>query len=312
MLRLPEQVTLVEVGPRDGLQNEPRSIPTGTKVAFISRLVQAGLRQIEVTSFVSPKAVPQLSDAGEVLRQLPHAEGVTYSALVPNLKGLERAIDAGLRRIAVFTAASEAFARRNLNMSIAESLATFGQVAAGAAAAGLSVRGYVSTCFVCPYEGEIHQDRVVDVTRRLLDIGVDQVAISDTLGAASPKDVFQTVGAVLAHVPAERLALHLHDTYGTALANVVAGLELGITTFDSSAGGLGGCPFAPGASGNLATEDLVYLMERMGVRTGVDLTRLHAASTAIADVLGRPLPSRQWQRLAGSHAGCTTAPRRAT
>jgi len=295
-------VTIVEVGPRDGLQNERESIPTATKLAFIHSLAEAGLRQIEVTSFVHPKAIPQLADAREIVAGLPSTPHLTFSALVPNQKGLERALEAGVRRIAVFTAASESFTRKNINMSIDESLDTFAPLVSIALSNGLSVRGYLSTCFVCPYEGNIRKEKVRELTQRLMDMGIDEVAISDTIGAASPRDIFETVSHVLSTVPREKIALHLHDTYGTALANVLAGLQLGITTFDSSAGGLGGCPYAPGASGNLATEDLVYMLDRMGIRTGVDLHRVAAASSLIATQLGRRLPGRQWQRLCAASA----------
>lgn len=293
----PQAVKIVEVAPRDGLQNERESIPTPIKLAFIRALVDAGLTNIEATSFVHPKAIPQLADAIEVVAGLPAAAGIRFSALVPNQKGLDRALESGIRRIAVFTAASESFTKKNINMSIDESLATFAPIVATALAKGLSVRGYLSTCFVCPYEGDIAREKVRELTLRLLDMGVDEVAISDTIGAASPRDVFETVGHLLEKVPREKLALHLHDTYGTALANVLAGLQLGIATFDASAGGLGGCPYAPGASGNLATEDLVYMLDRMAIATGIDLKRVAAASSLIAAQLGRPLPSRQWQRL---------------
>lgn len=291
-------VKIIEVGPRDGLQNEPDPIPTEVKVAFIRQLMAAGLTQIEATSFVHPKRIPQLADAADVLQALPLAEeGVTFSALVPNAKGLERAIASGVRRIAVFTAASNTFTQRNINMTIRESLETFRPVVAEAMAAGLTVRGYVSTCFVCPYEGPVSRDAVADVTEQLLEMGIDEVSLGDTIGAAVPRDVFETVGPLLEDIPSERLALHFHDTYGTALANVYAGLELGIRTFDASAGGLGGCPYAPGASGNLATEDLVYFLERMGLSTGVDLTALAEASRLMEAQLGHSLPSKQLQRL---------------
>jgi hydroxymethylglutaryl-CoA lyase len=291
-------VKIVEVGPRDGLQNEPEPIPTEVKVAFIRQLMAAGLTQIEATSFVHPKRIPQLADAAEVLQALPLAEeGYTFSALVPNAKGLERAIASGVKRIAVFTAASNTFTQRNINMTIRESLETFAPVVAEALSAGLTVRGYVSTCFVCPYEGPVSRDATADVTEQLLEMGIDEVSLGDTIGAAVPRDVYETVGPLLETIPSDRLALHFHDTYGTALANVYAGLELGIRTFDASAGGLGGCPYAPGASGNLATEDLVYFLERMGLATGVDLTALAEASRLMETQLGRSLPSKQLQRL---------------
>ncbi|MCG3130121.1 MAG: Hydroxymethylglutaryl-CoA lyase YngG [Phycisphaerae bacterium] len=297
LMNLPARVMITEVGPRDGLQNEPAPVPAAAKIAFINALADAGLTQIEATSFVHPKAVPQLADAEEVCRGLPSRPEVTFSALTPNLRGYERAAACGVRRIAVFTAASETFARRNINMSIAESLSTFESVMRAARRDGVSVRGYVSTCFACPYEGEVDRRRVLEVTRALLDLGVDEAAISDTIGTAAPTDVFTTVGYVLQHVPRERIALHFHDTCGTALANVAAGLELGVTRFDGSAGGLGGCPYAPGAAGNLATEDLVYMLERMNVSTGVDLRKLVAAARGIHEAIGGKAPSRQMRRL---------------
>ncbi|GIK16728.1 MAG: hydroxymethylglutaryl-CoA lyase [Planctomycetota bacterium] len=297
LTNLPARVTITEVGPRDGLQNEPAPVPAAAKIAFINALADAGLTQIEATSFVHPKAVPQLADAEEVCQGLSSRTGVTYSALTPNLRGYERAAACGVRRVAVFTAASETFARRNINMSIAESLSAFEPVLRAARRDGVSVRGYVSTCFDCPYEGSVDRRRVLEVTRALLDLGVDEVAISDTIGTAAPTDVFATVGYVLQDVPRERIALHFHDTCGTALANVVAGLELGVTRFDASAGGLGGCPYAPGAAGNLATEDLVYLLDRMNISTGVDLRKLVAAARGIHEAIGGGFPSRQMRRL---------------
>jgi hydroxymethylglutaryl-CoA lyase len=297
-MHLPDRVHIVEVGPRDGLQNEAQPIAAEAKVRFIHALAEAGLTQIEATSFVHPKAVPQLADATEVLGALDAREGVTYSALVPNLKGLSRAREADVRRIAVFTAASETFTQRNINMTIDQSLAIFRDVVREARTLGMSVRGYVSTAFVCPYEGDVDPARVVDITRQLFEMGVDEVAISDTIGAAAPSDVHDLFGRLLAHLSVNQLALHLHDTYGTALANVMAGLDVGVTTFDAAAGGLGGCPYAPGASGNLATEDLVYFLDRMGMTTGVSLAGVVAAE-AITRPLGATPRSHQWQRLRG-------------
>ena len=299
---LPSRVRIVEVGPRDGLQNEPRPVPTAEKLRFIAALAASGLTEIEVTSFVHPDAVPQLADADELVRGLPAGPDVRYSALVPNMKGLERAMAAGIQRIAVFTGASETFTRRNINMSIEESFAVFAPLIEAALAHGMSVRGYLSTCFVCPYEGEIDRTVVRRLTERLLELGVDEVGISDTIGAAAPNDVDLTVGHLLETVPVERVALHLHDTYGTALANVHAGLRLGVATFDASAGGLGGCPYAPGAAGNLATEDLVYFLDRLGIQSGVELMGTFAASRLIAGLVGRALPSKQHQRLAAACA----------
>lgn len=296
-VRLPERVRIVEVGPRDGLQNEAQPVGTAEKLAFISALADAGLAQIEVTSFVNPKKIPQLADAAEVAAGLERKKGVTYSALVPNLKGLERAVACDIRRIAVFTAASDTFTEKNIGMTIPESLKTFAEVAAAAKKHGQTVRGYISTCFVCPYEGEVDKKRVREVAEALIAIGCDEISISDTIGAAAPRDVLRTVGHVLERVPLKNVALHFHDTYGTALANVYAGLELGVTTYDSSAGGLGGCPFAPGAAGNLATEDLIYMLDRMEIETGAKLEGVAAASAIIEKTLGRELPSKQLKRL---------------
>ena len=299
MTLLPKAVRIVEVGPRDGLQNEATVIPTATKQQFIAMLAEAGLQHIEATAFVHPERVPQLADADTLAATLPHHTSVCYSALVPNRRGLARAQQAGIKHIAVFTAASDTFTQRNINMSVAESLATFAPLVEQAQAHGMTVRGYVSTGFVCPYEGDIAPARVVEVTQALLAMGIQEVSIGDTIGAASPRDVTRLLDTLFtAGVSAGSLALHMHDTYGTALANVYAGLLMGITTFDTSAGGLGGCPYAPGASGNLATEDLVYCLHRMGIKTGVDLNAVAAASTLIAKALGRrTLPSKQWQRL---------------
>jgi len=292
MTNLPQSVRIVEVGPRDGLQNEAKTIPTARKAEFIKLLVEAGLKDIEVASFVHPKWVPQLADAQDLLQQLEITPNVRYSALVPNMKGLERAIESGIRRIAVFTAASETFNRKNINMGIQESIDVFRPVVTRALKEGITVRGYVSTCFVCPYEGSIGKEKVADVTRALFDLGVDEVSIGDTIGAATPKDVETAIGFLLQHFAAGRLAMHFHDTYGMAVANVYQSLQMGITVFDSSAGGLGGCPYAPGASGNVATEDLVYLFDRLGIATGVSLKLLRRASYMIARELERDLPSR--------------------
>ncbi len=299
VIQLPKKVRIVEVGPRDGLQNERAKIPTKIKTAFVNKLIEAGLTDIEVSSFVHPKAIPQLADATELFEALVQPGGVCFSALVPNERGLDRALAAGINRIAVFTAASDKFTQQNINMSIEESLATFSPLIAQAVDRGITVRAYLSTCFVCPFEGEIPTDRVACLTRKLLEMGADEVAISDTIGAASPKDILATVGEVLDHAPVEKIALHLHDTYGTALANVFAGMQLGIQTFDASAGGLGGCPFAPGAAGNLATEDLIYFLHRMGVSVDVDMDLVLDAADIIAKSLDRPPRSKQWLRQRG-------------
>src|SRR2546428_8516990 len=292
MAMLPKTVRIVEVGPRDGLQNEARTVPTDKKAEFVKLLAAAGLKDIEVASFVHPKWIPQLADAQDLIKQLEPNPKVRYSALVPNMKGLERAIESGVRRIAVFTAASETFNRKNINMGIEESIDAFKPVVDRALKEGISARGYVSTCFVCPYEGTIAKEKVAQVTRELLDLGVDEVSIGDTIGAATPKDVENTCGYLLTQFPAAGLAMHFHDTYGMAVANVYQSLQMGFAIFDSSAGGLGGCPYAPGASGNIATEDLVYLLDRLSIKSGVSLDLVRRASYFIARELGRDLPSR--------------------
>jgi len=291
-MRVPASVTVVEVGPRDGLQNERAAITTADKIAFIDRLSDAGHQVIEVSAFVSPKWVPQMADATQVFAGITRRPGTRYTALVPNQQGLARAIDAKVDEVAVFAAASETFSRRNINQSIEQSLTTYAAVCADAAAAGLRVRGYLSTCFVCPFEGPIEPQRVADISARLLDIGVYQVAVSDTIGAAHPGMVPRVLDFVTKRVPIADVALHFHDTRGTALANVLAGLDYGVTTFDSSAGGLGGCPFAPGAAGNLATEDLLFMLNGLGVETGVSIDTVAAASRAIESKLDHPLASR--------------------
>jgi hydroxymethylglutaryl-CoA lyase len=289
------RITVVEVGPRDGLQNEHASISTADKVSFVDRLSAADLPVIEVAAFVSPKWVPQMADAAEVFAGISRKPGIRYTALVPNLAGLDRAVQAGVTEIAVFAAASETFSRKNINQSIDESLAVYKQVCAGADALGVRVRGYVSTAFGCPYEGDIAPERVADVAARLIAVGAFEVAIADTIGVAHPGQLPRLLDAVLARVPLERVALHLHDTRGTALANVLAALSFGVSIFDASAGGLGGCPYAPGAAGNLATEDLVYMLNGLGAETGVSLAALTGASAFIAARLDHPLPSRYAQ-----------------
>jgi isopropylmalate/homocitrate/citramalate synthase len=290
-----ESVKVVEVGPRDGLQNEKVTIPTQAKVDYITALGDAGLRVIEAGAFVSPKWVPQMADSGDVYRDIPKDPGVEYPVLVPNMKGLERAIEADVKSIAIFTAASETFNKRNINMSIDESFANFAPLVPRALAEGMRVRGYVSTAFGCPYEGDVPPEKVLEVTARLLDLGCYEVSIGDTIGVGTPMQVQGVIGMLLQVIPPRRLAMHFHDTRGTALANTLAALEMGITTFDSSAGGLGGCPYAPGASGNMATEDLIYLLDGMNIETGVDLKRLVEASAIIAPYLDHPLPGRYLQ-----------------
>ncbi|MEO8585995.1 MAG: hydroxymethylglutaryl-CoA lyase [Acidobacteriota bacterium] len=292
------RVTIVEVGPRDGLQNEAAAVPTDVKVAFIDALSASGLPVIEATAFVSPKAIPQLADGEEVFRRIGKRPGVRYPVLVPNEKGLDRAEACGVREIAVFTAASETFNRKNINASIDESFERFAPVIRRAQASGMRVRGYVSCVFGCPYEGAIAPSSAARVARRLLDAGCDEVSLGDTIGVGVPSQVPAVVErCVDAGAPLSRLALHFHDTRGTALANVAEGLRQGVRIFDSSAGGLGGCPYAPGAAGNVATEDLVYLLHGMGFETGVDLTLVAAASRALSAAIARSPVSRVYQAL---------------
>jgi hydroxymethylglutaryl-CoA lyase len=291
----PRRVTLVEVGPRDGLQNEANRIATDDKLAFIDRLTDAGARVIEIGAWVRPDWVPQMADSHVVALKLARRPGVRYSGLVPNLRGLEWAHEAGLTEVAIFAAASETFSRRNINRTIDESLALYADVCRAAAKRGMQVRGYVSTAFGCPFEGRVDPDVVADVSQRLLAIGVFEVAISDTIGVAHPGQVQVVLDAVLKYVPLAQIALHFHDTRGTALANVLTALGMGITTFDASAGGLGGCPYAPGATGNLATEDLVYMLDGLGIETGLNLTKLVEASRFIETRVGHPLPSRYYR-----------------
>ena len=289
-------VRVYEVGPRDGLQNEAQPIPIAAKLRFVELLADAGLREIETTSFVAPKAIPQLADADDLMARLDRRPGVRYPVLVPNERGLQRAIAAGVDAACVFTAASEAFTRANINMTIAESLEAFRPVVDHARANGWWSRGYVSTAFGCPYQGEVGEAAVVGVAHELLALGVDELSIGDTIGVAGPADVRRVVGALLtAGIPPHRLAMHFHDTRGMALANVTAALELGIRAFDASAGGTGGCPYAPGAAGNLATEDLVYLLDRERLSHGVDLDALLVAARHVSDTLGRPLATKVGQ-----------------
>jgi len=294
-MTLPRRIRIVEVGPRDGLQNERASVSTSDKIEFVNRLSASGLTVIEVSAFVSPKWVPQMADASEVFAGINRQPDTKYTALVPNQAGLDRAIAAGVEEVAVFAASSETFSRRNINQSIDASLANYALVCAQARAAGLRVRGYLSTAFGCPFEGAIAPDHVASVAARLIDLGVYEVAVSDTIGIAHPGQVPRVLDAVLARVPAERLALHFHDTRGTALANVLTALPFGIRTFDASAGGLGGCPYAPGAAGNLATDDLIYMLDGLGVDTGVSLAALSEASAFIVARIDHPLPSKYAQ-----------------
>jgi len=287
------EVRIYEVGPRDGLQAEATVVPTDAKLAFIGMLADAGLREIEATSFVRPDAIPQLADADELLLTLERRPGVRYPVLVPNARGLERAIAAGVDAICLITAATDSYVQRNIGMSIDESLAAFEPIAAEARRRGWWIRAYVSTAFGCPYDGEVDERAVVSVAERLLQLGADELSISDTVGVAAPVDVRRLLGALsAAGIGSDVIAMHLHDTRGTALASVMAAMELGVRCFDASTGGTGGSPYAPGSAGNLATEDLVYLLDREGVRTGVDLDGVLAAARFIAPKLGRELASK--------------------
>ncbi len=294
---LHSSVRVVEVGPRDGLQNEKVLISTEQKIQFINMLAEAGLPVVEATSFVSPRAIPQLSDASAVMAGLTRFSTTEYPVLVPNLKGMERALAAGVRSVAVFTAASESFTRHNINATIAESLANFRPVVALAQQEGVPVRGYISTVFGCPYEGAVAPQQVLTVAQALIEMGIGELSLGDTIGVATPNQVIDVLGLLMEEgaIPVERLAVHFHDTRGTALANVLMALQLGISIVDSSAGGLGGCPYAPGAAGNLATEDLLYMLHGMGIHTGVNLEKVVAATRFIAPLLGHAPTSKYYQ-----------------
>jgi hydroxymethylglutaryl-CoA lyase len=294
---LPQSVRIVEVGPRDGLQNEKVQVPTEHKIRFIQMLTAAGLPVVEATSFVSPRAIPQLGDAAEVMAAIAPSLATQYPVLVPNLKGMERALAAGVRSVSVFTAASESFTRHNINATIAESLDNFRPVLALARRENIPVRGYISTVFGCPYEGAVDPHRVLDVARALLDMGVYELSLGDTIGVATPNQVTEVLNLLHTQgvIPLDQLAVHFHDTRGTALANVLISLQMGISIVDSSAGGLGGCPYAPGAAGNLATEDLLYMLHGMGITTGVDLDQVVQATCYIAPLLGHTPTSKYYQ-----------------
>ncbi|WP_454016459.1 hydroxymethylglutaryl-CoA lyase [Azospirillum sp. Marseille-Q6669] len=291
-MRLPRSVRIVEVGPRDGLQNEKQIVPTAVKIGLVDRLTDAGLTAIEAGSFVSPKWVPQMADTPDVFAGIRRKEGVRYAALTPNAKGLEGALAARADEVAVFAAASESFSQKNINCSIAESLDRFVPVLEQAKARGVPVRGYVSCVLGCPYEGEIAPAAVAEVAGRLLDMGCYEVSLGDTIGTGTPAKAQAMIAAVAERVPMERLAVHFHDTYGQALANILATLEMGVAVVDSSVAGLGGCPYAKGASGNVASEDVLYMLNGLGIETGVDLDRLVAAGAYISDAIGRPTASK--------------------
>ena len=301
-MTLPRKVKIVEVGPRDGLQNEAQPVPASVKIELIDRLTEAGLPVIEATAFVSPKWVPQMADNAEVMAGMKRKPGVAYPVLVPNRKGLDAAIAAGAGEVVVFGAATESFSKRNTNCSIDEGIARFSEVAAEAIARGLKVRGDISVCLGCPYEGEVNPDAVVRIARELDLMGCYEITICDTIGTGTAGSTRTVVEAVARHIPVERLAGHFHDTYGQAVTNVYAALECGIATFDSSVAGLGGCPYAKGATGNVATEDVLYMLNGLGIETGIDMDKLIAAGAFISDILGRPTNSRVAKALAARRA----------
>ena len=291
-MALPKQVRMVEVGPRDGLQNEPGKISTAVKVELVNRLAQAGLKTIEAASFVSPKWVPQMADSAELMRQIQRYPGVTYTALTPNLKGFENALACGVDEVAIFAAASEQFSQKNINCSVAESLRRFEPIMMAAKAQGIKVRGYISCVLGCPYQGEVPVSAVVQVAKQLVSMGCYEVSLGDTIGVGTPRKTQQMVEAVAKEVAIEQLAVHCHDTYGQALANIYAALELGVAVIDSSVAGLGGCPYAKGASGNVASEDVLYMLNGLGIDTGVDLESLIAAGQFVMQALGRRTGSK--------------------
>jgi len=299
---LPAKVKIVEVGPRDGLQNEPQPVSAAVKIELIDRLTDAGLPVIEATAFVSPKWVPQMADNAEVMAGIRRKRGVSYPVLVPNRKGLDAAIAAGAEEVVVFGAATESFSKRNTNCTIAEGLARFSEVCAEALARGLKVRGIISVCLGCPLEGEVEPEAVARVARELNAMGCYEITIADTIGTATPGATRRAIEAVAKHISIERLAGHYHDTYGQAVANIYASLECGMATFDSSVSGLGGCPYAKGATGNVATEDVLYMLNGLGIETGIDMKKLIAAGDFICGVLGRPTHSRAAKALAARAA----------
>ena len=296
-MQLPKRVKLVDVGPRDGLQNEPGTVPTEIKIGLVDRLSDAGLPAVEATSFVSPKWVPQMADAAQVMAGIRRKPGVSYPVLVPNMKGLEGAMAAGVQEIAVFGAATEAFSQRNTNCSIAESFERFAPVCRTALDNGLKVRGYISVVLVCPFEGEVAPEAVAAVAQRLIDMGCYEISLGDTVGAGTPGNTQRMIEVVARHIPVEKLGGHYHDTYGQALANILASLEMGVAAFDSSVAGLGGCPYSPGATGNVASEDVLYMLDGLGIETGVSLPKLVEAGEYISGFLGRPTGSRAGRAL---------------
>ncbi len=290
-----QHVTIKEVGPRDGLQNEKTILSTSDKVALINQLSQTGLTYIEITSFTNPRWIPALADAVEVAKQIDRLPGIVYSALVPNQRGLERAIEANIDEVAVFMSASETHNQKNINKSIQETYPILEKVVQDALACGKSVRGYVSTVFGCPYEGPVSVDAVVQVTERLFEMGIQEISLGDTIGVGNPRQVQDVLGTLFRYFPKKKLAMHFHDTRGTALANILMSIDMGMTTFDSAIGGSGGCPYAPGASGNVATEDLLYMLSGMGIQTGIKKDKLLFAANLMQRKLGRQLPSHNLQ-----------------
>ncbi|OFZ87175.1 MAG: hydroxymethylglutaryl-CoA lyase [Betaproteobacteria bacterium RBG_16_66_20] len=301
-MNLPKQVRIVEVGPRDGLQNEKAEVPTAVKLELIERLADAGLRAIEATAFVSPKWIPQMADHGEVLERIRRKPGVSYPVLTPNLKGFEAARAAGATEVAIFGAASEAFSKNNINCSIAESLERFRPVVDAAIAANIRVRGYISCVVGCPYEGDVKPQKVAEVARALFDMGCYEISLGDTIGVGTPGKIQAMIEACATRVPADKLAGHYHDTYGQALANIYASMELGVATFDASVAGLGGCPYAAGASGNVATEDVVYMLNGLGIETGIDLDKLVDTAIWISSLLKRDSASRVGRAVAAKRS----------
>ena len=296
---MPARATLYEVGPRDGLQNEPATLPVDARLRLVGALTGAGLGRVEIGSFVRPDWIPQLADTDEVARRAPRLPGVRYTALVPNRTGLERAVAAGMREVAVFMSATESHNLKNTNKSVAQSLEQFGQVVPAAKQKGLFVRGYLSTIWGCPYEGKVEPKRALQIARQLRAIGCDELSLGDTIGVGNPRQTREIVELFLGEFPANMLALHMHDTHGTALANCLAAMEVGVTTFDTSIGGMGGCPYAPGAAGNLATEDLASMLADMGIETGIDLDKLIAAGELAQELVGHKLPGRRLQAALG-------------
>jgi hydroxymethylglutaryl-CoA lyase len=304
---LPPDVTMYEVGPRDGLQNESRMVPTDDKVKLIDALSETGLRAIEITSFVNPKWIPQLADGGEVSRRIARKPGLVYSALVPNRQGLDAAIAAGMKEVAVFMSASETHNKKNVNKTIAQTLAAFRETVPPALAAGLRVRAYVSTVYGCPYEGAVDPAKAVELALALEALGCYQISLGDTIGVANPRQVRDVLSRVLAEMAIPAVAVHFHDTRGTALANILVAVEMGITTVDAALGGLGGCPYAPGASGNVATEDVVYMLEGMGVRTGVDLDKLVDCARLASTLVGHEVPSKYYRAAIGARSRASSS-----